>query len=415
MKDFLKLCQQHDAADPIAHFRERFCIDDPDLIYLDGNSLGRLPKQSAQNLRAAIDVQWGRQLIRGWNEGWYTAPQRIGGKLAQLLGAQPNEVVLCDQTTLNLYKLTMAALHARPGRKTIVTDAFNFPSDLYVLQGTGHTVHTITSPDGIGIPTSHIVSAINPDTALVTLSHVAFKSGYIHDLAAITQATHAAGALVLWDLSHSAGALPIELNRCDADLAVGCTYKYLNGGPGAPAFLYVRQDLQSQLVNPIQGWFAQSAPFAFGQKFNAVANIARFMVGTPPVLSLMGAEAGIDLHIEVGIDKLWAKSRQQSELLIALWREFLQPLGFSLNSPLDVNQRGSHLALGHAEGYRITQALVNDMNVIPDFRAPDNIRIGIAPIYTRFVDLYEFVQRLRRVMAEKLYAKYPLPQAGDVT
>jgi kynureninase len=293
-----------------------------------------------------------------------------------------------------------------------VTDDLNFPSDIYVLRGAlelagDYGLEIVRSPDGIGIPGEALADAIDDRTALVTLSHTAFKSGYVHDLAGITALAHRAGALVLWDLSHSVGAMPIALGEADVDLAVGCTYKYANGGPGAPAFLYVRRDLQGALTNPIPGWFGQRAAFDFGLDYEPRHGIARFLTGTPPVLSLAAIEPGIDLLLEAGIAPLREKSVRQTEYLIALWEALLQPLGFTLNSPRDTGRRGSHVSLGHPDGWRIDQALIAEMRVLPDFRHPDNIRFGVAPLYTSFADIREAVVRLARVVTERRFEKYP--------
>lgn len=407
-----------DAQDDLAAFRQAFVIDDPELIYLDGNSLGRLPRATAALLSDMVTRQWGQRLIRSWNEGWFTLSQRIGGKLARLVGAQPDEVILADSTSVNLYKLTAAALQARPGRRKIVSDDLNFPSDLYIFQGAlNHTgwLQIVPSPDGIhGPPTAALADALNENAALLSLSHTAFKSGYTYDMAAITEIAHAAGALTLWDLSHSVGAVPIDLNGSGVDLAVGCTYKYLNGGPGAPAFLYVRRDLQEQLRQPISGWFGQRNQFALGLHYEAGAGITRFLTGTPPLLSLAAVEPGVDLLVDAGISRLRAKSIQQTEYLIALWQAWLQPLGFSLNSPRDAAQRGSHVSLGHPEAARIDRTLIEQMNVLPDFRRPDNLRLGIASLYTSFQDIYTAMTRLHHVVAEQLYEQYS-PEMPDVT
>jgi kynureninase len=256
--------------------------------------------------------------------------------------------------------------------------------------------------------------AIDDDTALVTLTHTAFKSGYVYDMAAITEAAHRAGALMLWDLSHSIGALPLEVNKCGVDLAVGCTYKYLNGGPGAPAFLFVRQDLQEELLNPIWGWFGQREQFDFSLQYQPARGITRWQVGTPGILALSAVEPAIDLLLEAGIERLRAKSIAQTEYLIGLWKEPLKPLGVTLNSPRDYRQRGSHVSIGHAEALPDRSGLIEDLKVIPDFRYPDNIRLGIAPIYTSFADIHEAVSRIRRVIVERLYEKYPL-ERPDVT
>ncbi len=335
--------QQLDSHDELARFRAEFVIDDPNLLYLDGNSLGRLPRRTPALIQDYVDTQWGQRLIRGWNEGWLDLGQRIGDKIAGLIGAQAGEVVVAESTSTNLFKLATAALKARPGRRKIVTDDLNFPSDLYIFQGivdllgAGHRLEVVPSPDGIHGPVEALAAAIDDDTALVSLSHTVFKSAFTYDMAAVTELAHRAGALALWDLSHSAGAVPVDLNGADADLAVGCTYKYLNGGPGAPAFLYVRSDLQVSLRNPIAGWFSQAAPFDFGLDYLPAAGLRRMLTGTPPVLSLAGIEPGIDLLLEAGMDRLRAKSVQQSEYLIGLYENAAPAAGL----PTQLAARGS--------------------------------------------------------------------------
>ena len=401
-----------DAADPLTACRERFVVADPDLIYLDGNSLGRLPVATAARLETVIRDEWGERLVRGWSEGWFEAPNRIGGKIARLVGAAADEVILADSTSVNLFKLSLAALLARPGRHTIITDDLNFPSDLYVLEsaarlaGRDIQVHVVPSADGIHGPVEGILAAIDGDTALVALSHTVFKSGYTYDMAALTEAAHRAGALALWDLSHAAGSVVVELNAAGADLAVGCTYKYLNGGPGGPAFLYVRRDLQDALANPISGWIGRRDPFDFALDYAPAAGIQRFLTGTPPVLSLAAVEPGVDLLLELGMARLRERSVRLSEYLIALWEARLAPLGFRLNSPRDPARRGSHVSLGHDEGLRVNLALIREMKVLPDFRRPDNIRLGIAPLYNTFSDLHTAVERLRAVVADRLYERH---------
>ena len=401
-----------DAHDPLAHFRERFVIADPHLIYMDGNSLGRLPKATIPLAEDLLQQQWGTRLIRSWNEGWFTAPERIGAKIAALIGAQPDEVIVADSTSVNLFKLVVAALRLQHERPRILTDNLNFPSDLYILQGAldlldkQHYLDIVSSPGDIYGPTSELQAHLNDQVALLTLSHTVFKSGYTYDMAAMTAAAHNVGSLVLWDLSHSVGALPIHLNAAQVDLAIGCTYKYLNGGPGAPAFLYIRRDLQERLSNPITGWMGQKNLFNFESAYQPATGLRRFLTGTAPIVSLSLIESGVDLLLEAGLDNLRAKSEQQSEYLIALWEAVLEPLGFRLNSPRSAQQRGSHISLGHAEGLRIDLTLLNDMNVLPDFRAPDNIRLGIAPLYTSFQDIHATVMRLRHIVAERLYEKY---------
>jgi kynureninase len=418
MRIDLEYARGLDRQDSLAPFRDEFVIDDPELIYLDGNSLGRMPRRTAERIRNLTELEWGKRLIRAWNESWFSAPQRVGAKIAGLLGAHPDEIVVTDSTSVNFFKLAVAALKANPRGHKIVTDDLNFPSDLYLLQGVvqlagpEYRLEVLRSPDGMTISADAVSRAIDSDTALVTFTHTAFKSGFIYDMAGITDMAHRAGALVLWDLSHSVGAMPIALDACQVDLAVGCTYKYLNGGPGAPAFLYVRRDLQDRLRSPIWGWFGQKAQFDMKLDYEPAPGMQRFLAGTPPVLSLAAVEPGIDLLLEAGVDRLRAKSVAQTEYLISLWEAMLKPLGVALNSPRDPNRRGSHVSFGHPDGLRIDRALIEEMKVIPDFRHPDNIRFGIAPLYTSFADLHEAAVRLRRVMEERLYEKYPVAPEG---
>jgi kynureninase len=405
-----------DRADVLAHFRDEFIID-AETIYLDGNSLGRLPKRSVELVRDVVERQWGRRLIRAWGDGWFEAPQRVGAKIARLLGAAPGSVIVADSTSVNLFKLVLAALQARPGRNKVVTDDFNFPSDLYVLQSAlaitpEHRLEIARSVDGIDAPVDALARAIDERTALVTLSHTAFKSGYVQDMPGMTKLAHRAGALILWDVSHSVGAMPLALDDAGVDLAVGCTYKYINGGPGAPAFLYIRRDLQEALVNPIRGWFGRRDAFDFSLDYEPRPGIDRFLTGTPPMLSLGIIEPGVDLLLEAGLDPLRAKSVRQTEYVIGLWEALLRPLGFTLNSPRDSARRGSHVSFGHPDGWRIDQALIAEMHVLPDFRHPDNIRFGVAPIYTSFAELHEAVVRLARVVTERRYEKYLAERRG---
>jgi kynureninase len=404
-----------DAADELASYREAFA--DPreqGLIYLDGNSLGRLPRATIERMQAVVEEEWGRELIRGWNAGWYEAPARVGEKIAGLLGAGPGQVVAGDSTSVNLFKLVMAALSMRPGRTRIVSDVLNFPSDLYVLQGcirllgNRHRLHLVPSADGIGADLEALLEAIDERTALVTLSHVVFKSGYLYDAAAVTERARRVGAVVLWDLSHSAGVVPVELDRWGADMAVGCTYKYLNGGPGAPAFLYVRSDLQLKVSSPIWGWFGQRSPFDFDLDYLAQDGVGRFLVGTPPILSLLALEPALDLALQAGIDPIRQKSTRLTSYLIDLADTVLAPLGFDLGSPRDPARRGSHVSLRHGEAYRINRALIEEMEVLPDFREPDNIRLGLAPLYTSFVDVWQAVDRIRQVVEGGRYREYPM-------
>jgi kynureninase len=410
----LDFAKQLDRQDSLAAYREQFVVNDPELIYLDGNSLGRLPKSVIQRMKKAVEDEWGTNLIRGWNKGWWESPARIGDKIGSLLGAAEGQVVVGDQTSINLFKLATAALTWQPQKKRIITDTFNFPSDLYILQGITkllgdrHEIIRIGAiDDDITPDLAGLESAIDENTALVTLSHVTFKSGYLYDLAHITELAHRKGALVLWDLSHSAGAVPVELDKSNVDFAIGCTYKYLNGGPGAPAFLYVNKKIQTNVSSPIWGWWGQSNPFEFELNYQPAPGIQRFLVGTAPMLSTLAMEEALTPLLDAGIDTLRAKSVLMTDYASFLTDEVLAPFGFSLGSPRDSAKRGSHISIRHEEGYRINRAMIEELNVIPDFRAPDNIRLGFAPLYISFTDIWEGFDRIKRVMEEKKYEKYP--------
>jgi len=413
---------QLDKLDPLASYRDRFVIDDPDLIYLDGNSLGRLPADTVHHLQNMVENQWGRSLIKGWNEGWYEKPTSLGARLAELIGAQPDEVVVCDTTSVNLFKLSAAALRYQQGRTEVISDEFNFPTDLYVFQGVinllgnHHQLQLIASEDSITISEEDLIKSISNKTALVALTQVAFKSAFMYDMKKITEKAHQAGALTLWDLCHSVGAVPLELNNWGVDLAVGCTYKYLNGGPGSPAFLYIRKDLQEKLISPIWGWFADQDPFAFNLDFSPSPGISRFQISTPHILSMGAIEPALEIILEAGIDNIREKSVKQTDYLIFLAQEKLVELGFNIGSPLEASQRGSHVSIRHLEAYRICQALINPQpgdtktRVIPDFRAPDNIRLGIAPLYTSYQDIYRAVDRLVEIIKKEHYLSYSQEQ-----
>jgi kynureninase len=416
----ISLARELDTRDELSSFRDEFLIEDPDLIYLDGNSLGRLPKRTILAIRNVVENEWGKRLIRAWNDGWVNAPTELGAKIADLVGAKPNEIVVTDATSINLFKLAVAALQARPDRTEIVSDVFNFPSDLYILQGVidmlgrKHHLKLIPSMDKITISSEAIDGAIDNSTALVSLTHVAFKSAFMYDMARVTEAAHRAGGLMLWDLSHSAGAVPVDLNGCQVDLAVGCTYKYLNGGPGSPAFLYVREDLQRQLAQPMWGWFAAEKPFAFELDFLPASDISRYRVGTPPMLSMKAVEPALDILLKAGMKSIRAKSIRQTEYLIFLADQWLTSLGFTVSTPRRAEVRGSHVSLCHPEGYRISRAMIESpppaRKVIPDFRAPDYIRLGIAPLYTTFVDIHQALDRVKSIVKDKIYEQYSADQ-----
>ncbi|MFN2188115.1 MAG: kynureninase [Candidatus Promineifilaceae bacterium] len=408
----LLFVQELDANDELKEFRERFVVADPELIYVDGNSLGRLPVETVHLMEELVGEKWGRRLIRGWNEGWYEMPERIGAKVAGIAGARNEEVILADSTSVTLFKLVLAAARLRPDRSKIITDSLNFPSDLYILQGVvdllGENFQLIVVPslDGVMADVEAIKDALDEDTLLLTLSHTAFKSGFTYDMAVLTELAHQVGALVLWDTSHSIGAIPIDFNGSNVDLAIGCTYKYLNGGPGSPAFMFVNKDLHEEIRNPISGWMGQRHPFEFALEYEPEVSLRRMLSGTPPILSLAAAEIGIDLILEAGITKIRAKSIQQTEYFIHLWKTNLKELGYLLRSPREPSQRGSHVTLGHPEGWRINQALIHEKKVIPDFRQPDNIRFGFAPLYNSFGDVKGAADSLIDVVEKKLYKKY---------
>jgi kynureninase len=390
-----------DAADPLAGFGDRFAIPDPDVVYFDGNSLGRPPLAALEAARM-VGERWADDLIRGWEDGWLDEPLRVGAQLAPVLGCASDEVVIADSTTVNLYRLAVAALDARAGRRTIVVERSEFPTDRYVVEGLARDrdleIHWLDGDPIEGLATDAVARALGPDVALVILSAVNYRSAAIVDIAAVTGAARDAGALVLWDLSHAAGSIPVELGANRVDLAVGCTYKFLNGGPGAPAFLYVRRELQAELRPPIQGWFAQREQFEMGPHFKRLDGIAGWLVGTPGIVALTVAEAGIALNAEAGIDRIRAKGIALTEFAIRLHDTWLAPLGTSLGSPRDPRRRGAHVAVRHPDARRLTRELIA-RKVIPDFRAPDSIRIGLSPLSTSFEEVHRGLSTLRDQLA----------------
>jgi kynureninase len=391
-----------DAADELAALRDEFVITDPDLIYLNGNSLGRLPRATAGRLRDAVEGEWAGELVRGWRR-WLDLPTRVGDALGEhLLGAAPGQVAICDSTSLNLYKLAGAALEARPERRVIVTDDDNFPSDRYVLQGLaaqrGLELRLVASDPVTGPLPEVLAEALDADVALLSLSHVAYRSAALADMSGVTAMAHEVGALVLWDLCHSVGAVPISLDATGVDLAAGCTHKYLNAGPGAPAFLYVCSELQQKVRQPIWGWFGQQERSVSGPAYDPVPDIRRFLVSSPSVLGMYAVEEGVSLLARAGIERLRAKGMAMTDYLIALADVWLVPSGFDLASPPSAAQRGSHVALRHPDAYRICRAWFDQAGVVADFRPPDRLRIGPAPMATRFVDVWDALDRLRRLV-----------------
>ena len=384
-----------DAGDPLAFARERFALPDG-VIYLDGNSLGALPAATAGRLREATERQWGADLIASWNEhGWIDWPARIAAKLAPIVGARPGELLIADSTSVCLFKLLAAAARARPGRTTILTQQGNFPTDLYVAQGVAELLGLTLK----AVPAEQVAGAIDQDTAVVTLTHVDYRGGAVHDRRAINETAHAAGALVLWDLSHSAGALELDLAGTGSDLAVGCGYKYLNGGPGAPAFLYVAEPLQDELQSPLQGWMGHADPFAFADDYRPASGIARFLTGTPSILALAALEAGIDTFAGIAMSDVESKSRALSQLFVD---EVEARCGGEarLASPRDPAQRASHVVFAHPQGYAVMQALIA-RGVIGDFRPPDLMRFGFTPLYTRFEDVWRAADILASILASR--------------
>jgi len=410
-KSGIEFSRKMDTQDPLKNFRKHFYIPETDIIYLDGNSLGRLPEKTREKIQHTTDYEWGTRLIRSWNEGWYERSLDVSSKLARIIGAEEDEVITCDSTSLNLYKLAYAAVKKQSGRTKIVSDNLNFPTDLYILQGIiaqlgpEYELVLAKSKDGLTIDMQTLEETIDENTALVVLSHVTFKSAFMYNMKAVTALAHRKGALMLWDLSHAAGAVPVALNINNVDLAIGCTYKYLNGGPGSPAYLYVKKELQDQLSPPIWGWFGESDPFSFELQYKPAAGIKKFLVGTPPVLSLEAILPGLDIIILAGMESIRQKSVLQTEYLIYLFENLLEPIGFTIGSPVDADMRGSHISLQHPEAYRICKALINpkraSIKVIPDFRKPDNIRIGITPLYTSFSEIFLSIERIKKVVEEK--------------
>jgi len=384
-----------DDADPFRRFRERFVLPDG-VIYLDGNSLGALPAATGERLSTAVAGEWGQDLIRSWNShDWIGAPARVGAKIARLIGARPHEVVVADSTSVNLFKLIVAAMRRQAGRRVIVSEPGNFPTDLYVAQGATALL------EGASLrlrPAEQIVDAIDEDVGLVMLTHVHYKTGAKHDMAAIAGRAHEVGALSLWDLSHSAGAVEIDLEAAGADLAIGCGYKYLNGGPGAPAFLYVAERHQAALQSPLTGWMGHAEPFQFGDDYRPAEGIGRFLCGTPSVLATLALEIGVDQFDGADMAALAGKAQRLCSLFIDLVEARCAGFGLSLATPRDPAARGNHVSFTHPDAYPVMQALIA-RGVIGDFRAPDILRCGFTPLYLGFEDVWRAVETLRDILA----------------
>ncbi len=391
-----------DRADPLAAYRERFVGAATPLVYFDGNSLGRPLAVTGPRLQAFVEEEWGGRLIRGWDEGWMELPERIGDGLGRTcLGAAAGQTVVGDSTTVLLYKAMRAAVAARPGRSEIVVDRDNFPTDRYVAEGVadecGLTVRWIDVDTAAGVTADQLTDAVGERTALVVLSHVAYRSAYLADGEALTRIAHDAGALVLWDLSHSVGSVPVALDAWDADLAVGCNYKYLNGGPGSPAFVYVAARLHDEIVQPVQGWLGAREPFEMGPTYRPAAGVRRMLSGTPPVLGMLATQDMLTLLEEVGMDAVRRKSVDLTDLVVELADEVLAPLGVEVASPRDSALRGGHVTLNHPH-MREATARLWERDVIPDYRDPDGLRIGLSPLSTSFTEVRAGLEAVREVL-----------------
>jgi kynureninase len=378
-----------DAADPLAAYREQFALPEG-VIYLDGNSLGALPKATPAALADVATRQWGDRLIRSWNEGWIDAPQRIGAKIAPLIGAAADEVIIGDTTSTHLFKALVAALRANPDRHTVLSEAGNFPTDLHIAEG---AVACVPGARLKVVARADLAEALDEDTAVLLLTHVHYKTGERFDMTAWTARAHDAGALMLWDLSHSVGAVPIDLNGADADLAVGCTYKYLNGGPGAPAFIYVATRWQDRLASPLSGWMGHAAPFAFEDAYRPAPGMKRWLAGTPAMLSTAALETALDLWADIDQHAVAAKSARLFDILAAAG----DALGLDCVSPRDPAQRGSHISFRHPHAHAITQALIAH-GVIGDFRDPDILRLGLTPLYLSHEDVWCAGEMLKKIV-----------------
>ena len=398
----LESALDRDAEDRLAPHRDAFALPDG-VIYLDGNSLGALPRNVAARVASTLEREWGHGLIRSWNEaGWIDLPARVGARIAPLIGADPACVVAADSTTVNLFKTVSAALALRPDRRRIVTETRNFPTDNYIAEGVirqcGGRHELVHAADA-----DAVIDCLDADTAVLMLSHVNYRDGAVHDMAGLTRAAHEAGALVIWDLAHSAGVLPLDLARCGVDFAVGCGYKFLNGGPGAPAFLYAAARHHGGFAQPLSGWFGHADPFGFDPHYRPAGDITQYLCGTPPVISMVALEAALELWDKVDLRDVHAKSQGLTDFFIELVEARCAGHGLTLVSPRDAARRGAQVSLSHpTAGYAIISALIAD-GVIGDFRAHDILRFGFAPLYTRFADVWHAVDRLAAILDGRLW------------
>ena len=393
-------CLQLDRDDPLAALRDRFLMNE-ELIYLNGNSLGPPPKEAPLRLKRALDEEWRRGLVGSWvAAGWIDAPARLGAKIAALIGAAADEVIVADSTTVNIFKLLTAATALRPGRSTLLTEAESFPTDGYVMQGLARLT------DGRAAarlaPRDRLLDEIDQNTAALLLTHVHYKTGELWDMAAVTRAAQARGALMIWDLSHSAGALPVDLKGCNADFAVGCGYKFLNGGPGAPAYLFAAARHTARIAPALAGWMGHARPFDFADEYAPAEGVKRFLCGTPPILAMAALEAGLDVFDGLDLAALRRKSQSLGQMLVALAAPLGDAFGLRLASPADLQARGAQISFRHENAYPICRALIA-RGVIGDFRAPDILRFGMTPLYTRFVDIFDAAARLRAILETRAW------------
>ncbi len=404
--------EELDRKDPLKLFRDEFSLPEG-ILYFDGNSLGALPKATPDRVNEVVAEEWGNKLVTSWNSaGWFSLPETIGNKIAQIIGADDGEVVCVDGTGLNIYKLHSVALKMRPDRKVILMEGSNFPTDAYITQGLieqlgqHHQIRFVEKDD--------ILDAITDDVALVSLTQVHYKMGHLLDMKAITQKGHDVGALVMWDLCHSAGALPVALNQCDVDFAVGCTYKFLNGGPGAPGYLFVAKRHQGKATQPLTGWWSHQKPFAFERDYQPKSDIGQFLSGTQPIISLAPVEVGVNILLRADMDEVRRKSLALGDAFIRLVDEHFSEYGFTLATPSDAEERGSQVSLRSEHGYPIMQALI-EVGVIGDFRAPDIMRFGLTPLYTRYTDLWDAVMKLKSIMAADTWKAEQFNRVSEVT
>jgi kynureninase len=401
-----------DRKDPLAHFKSQFVIGDPEMCYLDGNSLGRLPKATITAINDFMTKEWGPEVVTGWSH-WVDEAQPTGDLLGEAaLGAAAGQVLVCDTTSVNFYQLCLAAIHARPGRKTIITDAANFPTDRYILDGIakqfGLNLVIIENEDPTvaiheRITTNVLAPYLNDDVALVTLEVIQYRSGARTDLKSITDQVRAIGGLVVWDASHAVGAIELNLDANGVDLCVGCTYKYGNSGPGSPAWLYVSKRVQKELQVPIQGWFAQDAQFEMGPVFERSQTIRGFQIASPSLMGIRCVQTAFSMIKEAGIDAIAHKAAVGTQMMIELYDEWLAPLGIELNTSRDPKQRGGHISLVHPDAAQICVALRTMTNVIPDYRTPNSIRLAISPLPTSYVEIWDGFARMRDLVASGRY------------